>query len=96
LIYQYPLAKEVDMAIVKPPASNNISAVPSGGITPVNTSCVSNSKHENAHTPTQRQQKALNNFLYGRQSLTCSVKTNIPAQIAANSNFIPRNQPKEY
>ena len=77
------------MAIAKKSAINKSSTISSGANTPVIASCVPKSKRENASILTKRQQKALNNFLYGRQSPHCLVKPKIPVQVAASSISIP-------
>ena len=73
------------MANVKSPSVNTISAIPPGGNSAVITSCVPKSKQDNGHLLSKRQQKALNNFLFGRQSRTCLVKQIAPEQSDAIS-----------
>ena len=95
MIYKLPIAKEPDMVIVKKSATKTALQIPSVGNTTIMSSCLTKSQHETPRTLTKRQQLALFNFLYGRQSHP-GLKNNVTEQIVANSISFPCNQPKEY
>ena len=82
------------MENVKKPSINNSPTIPSGGNTPEISSRASDSNPENAHIPTKRQQKAMNNLCMAPVALL-SGKTNVLAQIASSPISAP-NQPLEY